>query len=106
MSSSPKTSEMRLARHSDPYWRVTSDLPPLNILGPANISQLEEIVSSLESDDGVKVFVFDSAVEGFFLTHHDFAAKLEDSTKCPAGPTGLQPLPDMLVRIGRADGSS
>jgi len=46
--------------------------------------------------------VFDSAVEGFFLTHYDFLAKLEDSTKFPPGPTGLQPLPDMLVRISRA----
>ena len=26
---------------------------------------------------------FDSAVEGFFLTHYDFLAKLEDSTSLP-----------------------
>src|SRR5215472_2089724 len=49
-----------------------------------------------------KVVVFDSAVEGFFLTHYDFLAKLEDSTNLPPGPTGLQPLPDMLVRVSRA----
>jgi enoyl-CoA hydratase/carnithine racemase len=46
--------------------------------------------------------VFDSAVEGFFITHYDFLAKLEDSTSIPPGPTGLQALPDMLVRISRA----
>src|SRR5437879_9639287 len=45
---------------------------------------------------------FDSAVEGFFLTHYDFLAKLEDTTHLPPGPTGLQPLPDMLVRLSRA----
>jgi len=50
----------------------------------------------------VKVVVFDSAVEGFFLTHYDFLAKLEDSTRIPPGPTGLQALPDMLVRLSRA----
>ena len=44
-------------------------IPPLNIFGPTNIPQLEEIMSSLESDERVKVVVFDSAVEGFFLTH-------------------------------------
>jgi enoyl-CoA hydratase/carnithine racemase len=38
----------------------------LNIFGPAHIPQLEEIVSSLESDERVKVVVFDSAVDGFF----------------------------------------
>jgi enoyl-CoA hydratase/carnithine racemase len=48
------------------------------------------------------VVVFDSAIDGFFLTHYDFRAKLEDSTGLPPGPTGLPPLPDMLVRESRA----
>jgi enoyl-CoA hydratase/carnithine racemase len=47
--------------------------------------------------------VFDSAVDGFFLTHYDFLAKPEESAAFPPGPTGLQPLPDMLVRLSRAD---
>src|SRR5262249_56452794 len=46
--------------------------------------------------------VLDSAVEGFFLTHYDFLAPAEDTTSLPPGPTGLQPLPDMLVRLSRA----
>jgi len=94
--------EIRVARISDAYWRVTFDLPPLNIFGPANIPQLEKVVSSLETDEQVKVVVFDSAVEGFFLTHYDFLAKLEESTKFPVGRTGLQALPDMLARLSRA----
>ena len=94
--------EIRTTRRSDAYWRVTFDIPPLNIFGPSNIPQLEKVVSSIETDDRVKVVVFDSAVEGFFLTHYDFLAKLEESTKFPAGRTGLQPLPDMLARLSRA----
>src|ERR1700678_1578368 len=94
--------EIRLVRHSDSYWRVTFDLPPLNIFGPANIPQLEDIVSSMESDEAVKVGVFYSAAEEFFRTHYVFRAKLEDSTKSPSRPTGLQPLPDMFARISRA----
>jgi enoyl-CoA hydratase/carnithine racemase len=94
--------EIRLGRVSPEYWRVTFDLPPLNIFGPANIPQLEEIVSSLETNARVKVVVFDSAIEGFFLTHYDFLAKPEESAKFPPGRTGLQALPDMLVRISRA----
>jgi enoyl-CoA hydratase/carnithine racemase len=93
---------IRLVQHSDAYWRVTFDLPPLNIFGPANIPQLEEIVSSLESDDRVKVVVFDSAIDGFFITHYDFLAKPEESARFPVGRTGLQALPDMLVRLSRA----
>jgi enoyl-CoA hydratase/carnithine racemase len=96
------TNEIRLTRHSKAFWRVTIDLPPLNIFGPANIPQLEEIVAALETDADVKVVVFDSAVEGFFLTHYDFLARPEDSAKFPAGRTGLQALPDMLARLSRA----
>jgi enoyl-CoA hydratase/carnithine racemase len=102
MSGTPNSGQIRLVRHSDTYWRVTFDLPPLNIFGPAHIPPLERIVSSLESDERVKVVVFDSAVEGFFLTHYDFLAKLEDSTQFPAGRTGLQALPDMFARLSRA----
>jgi enoyl-CoA hydratase/carnithine racemase len=96
------TKQIRLAKRSPMYWRVTFDHPPLNIFGPETIPQLNEIVTALETDESLKVVVFDSAVEGFFLTHYDLLAKLEDSTNLPPGPTGLQQLPDMLVRISRA----
>ncbi|WP_151179226.1 enoyl-CoA hydratase/isomerase family protein [Hypericibacter terrae] len=102
MSKPSNTRQIRLERISSAYWRVTFDHPPLNIFGPDTIPQLEEIVRSLESDTSVKVVVFDSAVEGFFLTHYDFLARLEESTSLPPGTTGLQPLPDMLARLSRA----
>jgi len=91
-----------LVRPSPHYWRITLDHPPLNIFGPDTIPQLNEVITALETDKQVKVVVFDSAVEGFFLTHYDFVAKLEDTTRLAPGPTGLQPLPDMLVRLSRA----
>jgi enoyl-CoA hydratase/carnithine racemase len=96
------TKQIYLTRRSPHYWRVTFDHPPLNIFGPEIIPQLNEIITTLETDEHVKVVVFDSAVQGFFLTHYDFLAKLEDTTSLPPGPTGLQPLPDMLVRLSRA----
>ena len=100
--STTEIAEIRLTRRSPAYWRVTFDFPPLNIWGPKNVPQLNEIITALETDKDVKVVVFDSAVEGFFLTHYDFLAKPEDTTSLPPGPTGLQPLPDMLVRLSRA----
>ena len=93
---------MSLTRLSPHYWRVTLNHPPLNIFGPESIPQLNEVITALETDRQVKVVVFDSAVEGFFMTHYDFVAKPEDTTRFPPGPTGLQPLPDMLVRLSRA----
>ena len=102
MSDTRQEGKIRLVRHCDAFWRVTFDLPPLNIFGPANVQQLEEVVSSLESDNRVKVVVFDSAIDGFFLTHYDFLAKPEEFAKFPVGQTGLQALPDMLARLSRA----
>jgi enoyl-CoA hydratase/carnithine racemase len=96
------TKQIHLTRRSPNYWRVTIDHPPLNVFGPETIPQLNEVITALETDEDVKVVVFDSAVEGFFLTHYDFLAKIEDTTSLPPGPTGLQPLPDMLVRLSRA----
>ena len=102
MTATAGTRQIRLERRSPAYWRVTFDHPPLNIFGPETIPQLEAVIASLERDADVKVVVFDSAVEGFFLTHYDFLAKPEDTTSLPPGATGLQPLPDMLARLSRA----
>jgi enoyl-CoA hydratase/carnithine racemase len=95
MTGGTAASQVRLDRRSPGYWRVTFDNPPLNIFGPETIPQLDEVITALESDEHVKVVVFDSAVDGFFLTHYNFVAPLEESTKFPAGATGLQALPDM-----------
>ena len=71
-------------------------------MGPEFVVQFKEIMTALETDEEVKVVVFDSAVEGFFLNHSDFLAKLEDLTSLPQGPTGLEAWPDILVRLTRA----
>jgi enoyl-CoA hydratase/carnithine racemase len=94
--------QIRLERISPSYWRATFDHPPLNIFGPETIPQLDAVITALETDAQVKVIVFASAVDGFFLTHYDLLAKLEDTTSLPAGATGLQALPDMLARLSRA----
>src|SRR5215471_9127373 len=99
MSETPVPQRVFVTRRSPAYWRVTFDHPPLNIFGPATIPQLDAAITAIETDEDVKVVVFDSAVEGFFLTHYDFLAKLEETTSLPPGPTGLQALPDMLARL-------
>ncbi|HEX9606286.1 MAG TPA: enoyl-CoA hydratase/isomerase family protein [Gemmatimonadaceae bacterium] len=78
------------------------DNPPLNLMGPEFVLEFREIMTAIETDEQVKVVVFESAVEGFFLNHSDFLAKLEDLTSIPQGPTGLEAWPDILVRLTRA----
>jgi enoyl-CoA hydratase/carnithine racemase len=102
VSTVTKPVQLRLTRRSPAYWRVTIDNPPINVMGPQMIQQFQEIMSALDADEHVRVVVFDSAVDGYFLNHSDFLGKLEDLTAMPAGPTGLPPWLDVMVRLTRA----
>jgi enoyl-CoA hydratase/carnithine racemase len=97
-----KSLQIRLSKASPAYWRVTFDNPPLNLMGPEFVVEFREIMSAIETDEHLRVVVFDSAVEGYFLNHSDFTVKLEELTSLPQGPTGLEAWPDILVRITRA----
>jgi enoyl-CoA hydratase/carnithine racemase len=102
-TAAPTTSaQIRMTRRSPVYWRVTIDNPPLNVMGPEMVREFQGVIGALEADEQVRVVVFDSAVDGYFLNHSDFRARLEDLTSMPAGPTGLPPWPDFLVRLTRA----
>ena len=94
--------QIKLTRSSPRYWRVTFDNPPLNLMGPEFVLEFRAIMMALEADQELRVVVFDSAVEGFFLNHSDFNAKLKDLTHIPQGPTGLEAWPDILVRLTHA----
>src|SRR5580765_3809926 len=97
-----KTAQIRVNRPSSAHWRVIFDNPPLNLMGPEFVLEFRRIMAELEADENVKVVVFESAVEGFFLNHSNFLGKLEDLTSIPQGPTGLEAWPDILVRLTRA----
>ena len=98
----PVKQEIKVRQISPAYWRVTLHNPPFNIFGPETIPQLNEVITAIEKDPDLRVVVFDSDVPGFFLTHYDFVPALEKTTSLPPGPTGLPPLPDMLVRLSKA----
>src|SRR3954471_23387905 len=95
-------SQIKVTRRTPTYWRITFDNPPLNVMGPKMVREFQTLIDTIEADDDVRVVVFDSAVDGFFLNHSDFRARLEDMISLPAGPTGLPPWPDFLVRLTRA----
>src|SRR5271163_4430999 len=100
-NTSMKPAQIRLTRRSPACWRVTVDNPPINVMGPETVRQFQQIIETIETDERVKVVVFDSAIDGYFLNHSDFTAKLEDLTSMPPGPTGLPPWPDFLARLTR-----
>ena len=102
MNAKTTTAQIRLNRVSPAYWRITFNNPPLNVMGPQFVQEFREVVTAIEDDERVKVVVFDSAVEGYFLNHSDFLANFEDLKRIPPGPTGLEAWPDILVRLTRA----
>jgi len=101
MQESSSAAQVRLNRVAPTYWRVVMNNPPLNLMGPEFVLQFREIMAAIESDEQLKVVVFESAVEGFFLNHSDFNVKLEELTGISQGPTGLEAWPDILVRLQR-----
>jgi len=102
MHAKTEKAQIRLTRISSAYWRITFDNPPLNVMSPQFVREFRDIITDIEADQEVRVLVFESAVEGFFLNHSDFNADMKDLTSMPQGPTGLEAWPDVLVRITRA----
>lgn len=102
MDAKTTTSQIRLTRRTPTYWRVTFDNAPLNVMGPQMVQEFTHLIDAIEADEDVRVVVFDSSVDGYFLNHSDFKARIEDMLALPPGPTGLPPWPDFLVRLTRA----
>src|SRR5262245_31274870 len=93
--------KIRVNRKSAAYWVVTFANPPFNVVGPAEVLELQAVVDQLESDPRVQVVVFDSAVPDYFIAHYDLLKPLSDSTGMKPGPTGMHPVPDLMVRLSR-----
>ncbi|MCA0046309.1 enoyl-CoA hydratase/isomerase family protein [Mesorhizobium sp. B283B1A] len=102
MDTKVTTSQIRLTRRTPTYWRVTFENAPLNVMGPQMVQEFTHLIDAIEADEHVRVVVFDSSVDGYFLNHSDFKARIEDMLALPPGPTGLPPWPDFLVRLTRA----
>src|ERR1700735_1077169 len=96
------TAQIRIARRSPFYWRVTIDNPPINVMGPEMVREFHQVIVAIESDEQLRAVVFDSAVDDYFLNPSDFHASFEELTAMSPGPTGLPPWPDTLVRLTRA----
>ena len=94
-----EASQYKITRVTPTYWRVAIDHPPFNIYGPESMPMLNAVVTAIEKDPQLRVVVFESKVPGFFQTHYDFIPPLEKTTSMPPAPSGLQQLPDMLVRL-------
>jgi enoyl-CoA hydratase/carnithine racemase len=94
--------QITIRKSSSALWVATFNNPPINLIDPETIGELQDLVAALESDVEVKVVVFRSADPDFFLAHWDVLADKAKVAAMPPGPTGMHPWGDVLVRLSRA----
>jgi enoyl-CoA hydratase/carnithine racemase len=92
---------VRITEVSAAYWRVTFDNPPLNLVDAALFTGLQEVLARIEAGDDLRVVVFESADEDYFLAHFDMSGNATPVVRAP-GPSGLPGVPDIVTRLARS----
>ncbi|MFM0077072.1 enoyl-CoA hydratase/isomerase family protein [Paraburkholderia sediminicola] len=64
---------------SPAYWRIVINNPPLNLFDPKMFAELNVLMDDIEKAENLKVVVFESGNEEFFMNHHD----VENRTTVP-----------------------
>jgi enoyl-CoA hydratase/carnithine racemase len=80
-------------------WTITFSNPPINMLEQPGIAALQQLMTQIENEESVKVFVIQSADPDYFMSHSD-ASKSSDSPHS-FGPTGYAPWIDFVLRLSR-----
>src|SRR6266481_431744 len=88
---------MRLVEETPAYWRVVFDYPPFNIVD-ADIFQALELLVRMDTNQSLRVVVFESAIPEFYLAHFDLTGKI-GNIMTAVGASGLPVLMDTFVRI-------
>jgi enoyl-CoA hydratase/carnithine racemase len=100
----PNYKQFTIDRSKPGLWTVTFSNPPINLLDPVTITELQAIVSEVEADQSVRVFVFQGTDPDFFIAHFD-TSKAAEIPRTP-GPTGYQPWIDFVLRLNQASAIS
>src|SRR5262245_48039896 len=93
---------VRLDRRSVREWRVTFNHAPINTITATTVTELAQLVDLIEGNPELNVVVFQTANPDFFLAHYDSENDPGRTAAMPAGPTGMHPWLDLLVRLARA----
>jgi len=93
--------QIQLIQNSPAYWTAIFDHPPINIIGPQTIGELDALISRIETDRDVRVVVFASANPDFYLAHYDMFVDKAVTQKMKPGRSGMHPWLDVLTRLSR-----
>ena len=78
---------------------VTIDNPPINLFDLTLMQEMDRIGTEIESDDAVRVVVFDSANPEFFIAHADVTLIQTLPTEAPPKAESLGPFHIMVDRF-------
>jgi enoyl-CoA hydratase/carnithine racemase len=92
-----KAKQLKLDRILPNAWHVTFENPPLNLLDPDTIKELEELIVAIEADEELKVVLFESANPDYFIAHYDVSRAAETPREKRA--SGLPAWGDFTVRL-------
>ena len=92
--------QFQVNRISPADWRVTFGNPPINLVDPDTVVQLQDLVTQMEGASELRVVVFDSADPDFFMARFDVARAAGMPTT--PGPSGLPPWTDATRRLSLA----
>ncbi|KAI1111153.1 ClpP/crotonase-like domain-containing protein [Nemania sp. NC0429] len=82
------------------YWRATFSNPPFNLIDNTFLREFYSLIDDIEVDPEVKVVVFDSSVDNFFIAHYDILTPADIDVAGPAywgNYTRLANLPVLTV---------
>jgi enoyl-CoA hydratase/carnithine racemase len=87
----------KITKHSPFFWRITFDNPPINLMNPEMVEGLQKLMDFVETDDRLKVIVFDSENTEYFISHYDVLRASEVPTV--SGKLGVQQWVDVSDRL-------
>jgi enoyl-CoA hydratase/carnithine racemase len=78
------TTRLTVVRQTPAYWRVLIDNPPLNLFDPDMFADLNLLMDDIENDADLKVVVFESTNDDFFVNHHDLESREVPTAPAPS----------------------
>ena len=78
---------------------ITINNPPINLFDMALMLELDKIGKQIESDDNIKVVVFQSADPDFFIAHADVNLIMAVSTDTSSTPEAQEFFPKLVDRF-------
>lgn len=67
---------LEIIKETPNYWRVVISNGDLDLFDPWMFAELNALMSKMENDENLKVVVFESGNEDFFMNHHDVENRL------------------------------